>query len=86
MDKKREAKLQDYCKKLREIKDKISDLHNDEWDFYETLTERNCKSDISDKALDEMSECIDDIEKAINDLDEFFEYKRWRQAREREGK
>lgn len=73
MNKNRRKQLEDICKKLEELNDKLDGILSDEQDYFDNMPENlqgSMRGSDSEEAIDLMEEAIGSIEAAIDTINE----------------
>ena len=73
MNKRRRNEVKEVCAKLQAIRDELDDIRSDEQDAYDNIPEGLSESEAAEEsgeAIDAMESATDDIEAAIETLEE----------------
>ena len=73
MNKNRRKQLEDLCKKLEELKDKIDGILYDEQDYFDNMPENlqgSQRGSDSEEAISHMEDAINAIDEAIEAINE----------------
>ena len=73
MNKNRRKQLEDICRKLEELNDKLDSILSDEQDYFDNMPENlqnSMRGSDSEEAIDLMEEAIGSIEVAIDTINE----------------